>query len=317
MDCNEMIGGGTDINVSYDNDCLTPELLKKAERELMEKPSWRDRDIQALRDMISDPDLVCRTDDAFLLRFLRARKFDYNRAFSLLQNYYMLRVKHANLFKDFTPSALRYVHCHNLQGFLPYRDSEGRAVFLFRGGMWDPSKCSADEVFRANVICMEKQIEDPLTQINGIVAILDMKYLGFHHIRHFSPNHAFKIVSLVQDAFPARFKAVHIVNEPALFDMVLTIVKPLIGEKIKKRIYTHGSNMKSLHKYLFPSILPEEYGGELGPFNNNDYINKLATSEDIFVQNQMYGYISQIAERGVKKADSLDAIFSYRRVCIR
>ncbi|GFT91097.1 alpha-tocopherol transfer protein-like, partial [Nephila pilipes] len=182
-----------------------------------------------------DPDLVSRSDDAFLLRFLRARKFDYTRSFGLVQNYYMMRVKNANIFKDFTPSFLKHVHQLNLQGFLPYRDPEGRAIFVFRGGLWDPSLCSADDLFRANVICLEKQIDDPLTQINGVVAILDMKMLGFHHVRHFSPSHALKIVSLVQDSFPARFKAVHIVNEPALFDLVLTIVKPLISEKIKKR----------------------------------------------------------------------------------
>jgi len=31
---------------------LTPELLKKAEDELNEKEKWRERDIQALRDMV-------------------------------------------------------------------------------------------------------------------------------------------------------------------------------------------------------------------------------------------------------------------------
>jgi len=31
---------------------LSPELLKKAETELNEKDKWRDRDIQALRDMV-------------------------------------------------------------------------------------------------------------------------------------------------------------------------------------------------------------------------------------------------------------------------
>ncbi|PRD29943.1 UNVERIFIED_CONTAM: Ttpal [Trichonephila clavipes] len=315
---NHSVGGGTDINTTFDNSALSPELLEKAERELMEKPSWRDRDIQALRDMISDdPDLVSRSDDAFLLRFLRARKFDYTRSFSLVQNYYMMRVKNANIFKDFTPSFLKHVHQLNLQGFLPYRDPEGRAIFVFRGGMWDPSLCSADDLFRANVICLEKQIDDPLTQINGVVAILDMKMLGFHHVRHFSPSHALKIVSLVQDSFPARFKAVHIVNEPALFDLVLTIVKPLISEKIKKRIYTHGNNMKSLHVHIPPDILPSEFGGLLGPFNNRDFVEKLAEDEETFIQSQMYGYISQIAEKGVKKTVSLDTFSPYRRVCIR
>ncbi|XP_054718518.1 alpha-tocopherol transfer protein-like [Uloborus diversus] len=315
---NQTVGGGTPISDVYDNSALTPELLQKAESELMEKPSWRDRDIQALRDMISDdPDLVSRTDDAFLLRFLRARKFDYNRSFSLLQNYYMLRAKNANMYKDFIPSALRNVHQLNLQGFLPYRDLEGRAIFVFRGGVWDPSLCTADDVFRANVICLEKQIDDPLTQINGIVALLDMKGLGFHHVRHFSPSHALKIVSLVQDAFPARFKAVHIVNEPALFDIILTVVKPLVSDKIKKRIYAHGSNMSSLHSHIPPEILPSEYGGLLGAFDNSEFIDRLASNEETFLQSQMYGYISQIAEKGVKKAVSLDTFSPYRRVCIR
>ncbi|CAL1273965.1 unnamed protein product [Larinioides sclopetarius] len=315
---NRSVGGGTDINETFDNSSLSTELLEKAERELMEKPSWRDRDIQALRDMISDdPDLVSRSDDAFLLRFLRARKFDYTRSFTLLQNYYMMRVKHANIFKDFTPSALKHVHQLNLQGFLPYRDPEGRAIFVFRGGLWDPSLCSADDLFRANVICLEKQIDDPLTQINGVVALLDMKMLGFHHVRHFSPSHALKVVSLVQDSFPARFKAVHIVNEPALFDLVLTIVKPLISEKLKKRIYTHGTNMKTLHSHIPPDILPCEFGGSMGPFNNKAFIEKLAEEEETFIQSQMYGYISQIAEKGVKKTVSLDTFSPYRRVCIR
>ena len=31
---------------------LSPELVKKAEEELNEKPEWRARDIQALRDMV-------------------------------------------------------------------------------------------------------------------------------------------------------------------------------------------------------------------------------------------------------------------------
>ncbi|GFT17093.1 alpha-tocopherol transfer protein-like [Nephila pilipes] len=278
---NHSVGGGTEINITFDNSALSPELLEKAERELMEKPSWRDRDIQALRDMISDdPDLVSRSDDAFLLRFLRARKFDYTRSFGLVQNYYMMRVKNANIFKDFTPSFLKHVHQLNLQGFLPYRDPEGRAIFVFRGGLWDPSLCSADDLFRANVICLEKQIDDPLTQINGVVAILDMKMLGFHHVRHFSPSHALKIVSLVQ-------------------------------------IYTHGNNMKSLHAHIPPDILPSEFGGLLGPFNNRDFTEKLAEDEETFIQSQMYGYISQIAEKGVKKSVSLDTFSPYRRVCIR
>lgn len=54
---------------------LTSELVAKAREELQEKPEWRLRDVQALRDMVlkEQPKLRTRLDDAFLLRFLRAR----------------------------------------------------------------------------------------------------------------------------------------------------------------------------------------------------------------------------------------------------
>lgn len=56
---------------------LSPETLEKARLELNENPDTLHQDIQEVRDMvITRPDIgFLRTDDAFILRFLRARKF--------------------------------------------------------------------------------------------------------------------------------------------------------------------------------------------------------------------------------------------------
>ena len=41
------------VSSEYPYKCtLTPELIEKAEKELNEKEKWRDRDVQALRDMV-------------------------------------------------------------------------------------------------------------------------------------------------------------------------------------------------------------------------------------------------------------------------
>ena len=78
--------------------------------------------------------LNCPTDDAFLLRFLRARKFDYERAYQLLVNYYTVRAENPDVFKDFKPSTIKHVLEDGVSTFLPKRNKDGQAVLLFRPG---------------------------------------------------------------------------------------------------------------------------------------------------------------------------------------
>ncbi|KAG0418870.1 hypothetical protein HPB47_004522 [Ixodes persulcatus] len=93
--------------------------------------------------------------------------------------------------------------------------------------LWNPYTCKSEDIFRANVLCLEQAILDPVTQVTGIVAIMDMKGFGFTHIRFCPPSNLQKVVSLIQDCFPARFKAIHVVNEPAIFSMMFGIVRRL------------------------------------------------------------------------------------------
>lgn len=53
------------------------------------------------------------------------------------------------------------------------------------------------------------------------------------------------------------------VKEPFLFNMVWQMFKPFVKEKLKKRMFFHGSKMASLHKHMAPSHLPKNYGGQL------------------------------------------------------
>jgi len=44
------------------------------------------------------------------------------------------------------------------------------------------------------------------------------------------------IIVCLQDAFPARIKGLHIVNEPSIFGTVFAVVKPFLKEKTVKRV---------------------------------------------------------------------------------
>ena len=117
---------------------LTPELVAKAREELQEKPEWRLRDAQALRDMIlkEQPNLRTRLDDAFLLRFLRARKFDYDRALQLLLNYHGGRKAWPEVFQDLKPSTVKHVLDLGFLSVLPHPDPSGRYILCLRPGQW-------------------------------------------------------------------------------------------------------------------------------------------------------------------------------------
>lgn len=115
---------------------LSPALEAKAREELQEKPEWRLRDVQALRDMVlkEHPHLRTRLDDAFLLRFLRARKFDYDRALQLLLNYHASRRAWPEVFHDLRPSTVRHVLERGVLTVLPQPDNHGRYILCLRPG---------------------------------------------------------------------------------------------------------------------------------------------------------------------------------------
>lgn len=53
------------------------------------------------------------------------------------------------------------------------------------------------------------------------------------------------------------------VNQPYVFKVVFAFFKPFLREKLRGRIIFHGTDRKSLHKYMDPQCLPECYGGTL------------------------------------------------------
>lgn len=85
-------------------------------------------------------------------------------------------------------------------------------------------------------MALEHIVKEPETQIAGIVVVLDMQGLSLQHAKFFTPYYAKRMVELVQETFPLRFKGFHIVNEPFYFDAIMAVLKPFIKEKIRKRV---------------------------------------------------------------------------------
>ncbi|KAM7390035.1 hypothetical protein PAMA_008282 [Pampus argenteus] len=216
---------------------LSSETTEKARLELNENPDTLHQDIQQVRDMIvTRPDIgFLRTDDDFILRFLRARKFDQVETFRLLAQYFQFRQQNLDMFQSFKVCACS----------------------------WN----SFTDILRAILLSLEVLIENQELQINGFILIIDWSNFSFKQASKLTPNILKLAIEGLQDSFPARFGGIHFVNQPWYIHAMYTIIKPFLKDKTRKRIFLHGNNLNSLHQLIQPECLPSEFGGTLPPYD--------------------------------------------------
>ncbi|XP_077473571.1 alpha-tocopherol transfer protein-like isoform X3 [Stigmatopora argus] len=237
---------------------LSPELVAKAREELQEKPEWRLRDAQALRDMIlkEQPDLQTRLDDAFLLRFLRARKFDYDRALRLLLNYHAGRTAWPEVFRGLRPSAVKHVLDAGFLTVLPRPDPDGRQMEggtlplrgQREGGVPHPGEAGAGGGHAG-----QRRRGLGRLQRRGRVAGLRP---GAFPGQEGGGRPSGRLPGAHQGR-PRGQRAPHFQRHLCADQALPEGEDGPAGES-----YTlHSSDLRSLHRQIPPSVLPEEYGG--------------------------------------------------------
>ncbi|KFM80787.1 Alpha-tocopherol transfer protein-like protein, partial [Stegodyphus mimosarum] len=222
-------------------------------------------------------------DDQFLLLFLRNKKHNVERAFKTLRNYYFFKKKYSRVFTDFLPSEHEKVISMNCYSPMPFTDSHGRTIVVCQPGRykWEESSVDAFMAFAVDLGILLNKTE--AFSICGAVLIFDLK--------DFSMETLLKFVSLkflifafrcLQDCLPYSMKGIHVVNEPSFFQTCYGAIKLALPEKIRKRVFFHGSNLQGLHKYVTPEVLPEELGGNLGPVDNTEFLKFALNQESLF-----------------------------------
>lgn len=248
-------------------------LVELARVEVNEHPERRQQDILTLRNRIQlHPELKIQTDDAYLLRFLRASCFDHEDAFTLIHKYFEMKADERNkqLFNNMRPSSIKHVLEAGVTGEYFHRDKLGRRVIVLRPGKWDTSKFSITDIFKTNFMTLFKFVEEEETQIKGVVTLFDMNGVGFGQMTHLSPFFAKRITALLQESFPMRLKAMHFVNEPAVFDYLFAILKQFMSKETIDKIKVHGHNLEELTEYFDVEHLPQEYGGKGQKYYSNE-----------------------------------------------
>ena len=95
------------------------------------------------------------------------------------------------------------------------------------------------------------------------------------------------VLYIFQDTFPLWFHQLHVVNAPKAFNVMYDMARPFLHKRTVENLKFHR-DINSLHEYVDKEILPAEYGGQVGPFDNQLAASAVYQMLDYFVQLKEY-----------------------------
>lgn len=301
---------------------LTERLKRVAAKELKENEFVRKQSLDQMREWISKNRRIknCRTDDRFLLRFLRIKKFSVLKACEMLEKYLTMRQSYPKWCKNLDPLDEDLKQVLDYCAMVPVgRDSEGRIVIMGIVRNFDAQKFNSDQMIRLNMIVTESLFDDEANQIAGFTHVFDNTDMTLAHVTCWSLENMTGYLRSVVNAVPIRLKQNHFVNVPGFAAQLSKYCLSFASDKLKSRIYCHR-NVEDLKRNIDEKLLPREYGGEVPLSELNERFKRylLTKREMLLALDEMEIQLTDQVETVHGSVDIVDAgaIGSFRKLQI-
>ncbi|KAB7496406.1 Clavesin-2 [Armadillidium nasatum] len=246
---------------------LSKELLEQAQRELNEDPKRVREDIEHIRQWIKkQPHLHIRTDDAFILRFLRGCKFSLEKTKQKIDMHFTLKAMVPEWYRGRDPEdpVTREILKRGIMVALKDLDNKNRRVLIMRNN-YDAKEYELSVLNKAIYMLGDVFYEiDEIHQVTGLVMIMDLKDSTMAHFLLYPPAVMKKAMVLWQDGYCARHKGMYYINMNSAFETMFKAFSVFFNEKMKKRLKVYGADYEEIYKDIPKRIMPKEYGGEAG-----------------------------------------------------
>ncbi|XP_055856278.1 alpha-tocopherol transfer protein-like [Episyrphus balteatus] len=265
---------------------ISPELAEKARTQLNEVEARIPQDIATLREWIEkQPHLKSRTNDQFLLAFLRGCKYSLEKAKQKIDYFHAFRSISPDIFlnNQVSEKSMKLTRLGHLIPLPKPLKPDGPRIVLTRYDGIDLNEFSYIELFknqlRINNIMM---LEDDNCVIGGIINIIDMTHVTLGFLLKFDPVVGKKLGVFSDKAMPFRVAGIHFINFPHEAITFMKMVQHLMPKKILDRMTIHLTT-ESLYEHVPKEYLPEEYGG-----NNGRISDCIETIEELMVKYKPY-----------------------------
>ncbi|KAF5291256.1 hypothetical protein FQR65_LT11434 [Abscondita terminalis] len=283
--------------------------LQKAVTDLNEHLPESSEDLEYFRGWLQkQKHLTARLDDQFLISFLRGCKWSVQKAKEKIDSYYTIRTFLPEIFTNrdpFSPEIQRVLKAGIFYPLPNTVNPSGPRILILNMTDVDVEKTPIDVVTKVIFMTMDILLhEDDNYVIAGFKVIGNYKNTPLNYLLQITPALTNKYIACVTLAYPGRLKQYLGLNVQGVFETLFnTIVKPLLSEKLKNRVYLFNSNgFTKVKDVIDLSLLPKEFGGENGPMQNAAEIwkTKIESWRDWFLDDVKYGSNEKLRVRPSK-----------------
>ncbi|XP_016928740.1 alpha-tocopherol transfer protein-like [Drosophila suzukii] len=301
---------------------LSAELRRIAETELNEVEERLPADLQALRDWVAkQPHLRARTDDQFLVGFLRGCKFSLEKTKSKLDHFYTIKTLMPELFgrREVDEKTLTLCRTGTYVRLPKPWGPGGPRLQLTNYEKFEPKQFKLLDLFRYQTMISEQSIiDDDNSNVSGYVEIIDMAKLSVSFLAQLDFTLIKKMGIFAEKAQPTRLKGVHLFNCPKEGVALLNLAKSLMPSKLQQRFQVY-KNLEKLNEVIPREYLPEEYGGTNGRIADiqAEAEKQLLSYKNYFAEESKYGVDEHLRPGKRVSADSLFGVEgSFRKLDI-
>uniref|UniRef100_A0A8C4WH38 SEC14 like lipid binding 5 n=1 Tax=Gopherus evgoodei TaxID=1825980 RepID=A0A8C4WH38_9SAUR len=214
--------------------------------------------------------------DEHILRFLRARDFNIDKAREMLCQSLTWRKQYQvdYILQTWRPPSLLEEY---YTGGWHYQDKDGRPLYILCLGQMDTKglvKALGEESLLRHVLSINEQGQKRCEEntnlfghpITSWTCLVDLEGLNMRHLWRPGVKALLRIIEVVEDNYPETLGRLLIVRAPRVFPVLWTLVSPFINENTRQKFLIYsGNNYQGpggLVDYLDKDVIPDFLGGE-------------------------------------------------------